>query len=125
MIVIAGLAAAAALNCSDPVAQAEMTQCAALDYQRADAALNQQWRATLAVMQAADRGVDRSYDKRPGYVAALLESQRAWLKFRDTECVVEGYLMRGGSAEPMVVAGCKAELTKERVKQLRSLAENN
>jgi len=59
----------------------------------------------------------------PGSFAALLESQRAWLKFREVQCRYEGYLVKGGTAEPLMVSGCKDELTKKRTKDLKSLLE--
>ena len=53
--------------------------------------------------------------------AALLASQRAWLAFRDRECVVEGGELAGGSAQGMVIANCRARLTTERTAQLATL----
>jgi uncharacterized protein YecT (DUF1311 family) len=122
MITLAILASAA-LNCADPMSQSEMTQCAAQDFARQDAALNAQWRVTLAKMQGYDRGIDRSYDKRPTYSASLITAQRAWIAFRDSHCALDGMKFRGGSGEPMLVYACKVDLTKERIKQLRELAE--
>jgi uncharacterized protein YecT (DUF1311 family) len=65
-----------------------------------------------------------SWDKRPSFYAALLAGQQAWLKFRDAHCLSAGYVMRGGSAEPMMVNACLATLTRARTKQLRELAES-
>jgi len=80
-----------------------------------------QYNIVAARMKQMDAGLDRTYDKRPGYFAAFLESQRAWLKFRDAHCVVEGYYARGGSMEPLMVNTCLEEVTKQRTEQLRSL----
>ncbi|MCJ8159584.1 lysozyme inhibitor LprI family protein [Sphingomonas sp. LaA6.9] len=126
MIAVAFLLMAAAQgpNCASPVTQADMNQCADRDYQAADAALNRQWKVTSEAMKTADREAG-AQDGRPGYAASLLEAQRAWLKYRDTHCVSEGYQARGGSMEPMLVSACRAELTKQRTEQLRKLAESN
>ena len=110
-------------NCSDPQTQSDMTQCAVMEYVRADAALSLQWSITATEMRRRDKDRTSEQDKRQGYYATLLASQRAWLAFRDTQCVVEGYEMRGGSGEPMLVAACKAELTRDRVTKLKQLAE--
>jgi uncharacterized protein YecT (DUF1311 family) len=59
-----------------------------------------------------------------GYFNALLESQRAWLKYRDAQCRFEGYLVRGGTAEPLMVNGCQEQLTKKRTQDLKSLLES-
>ena len=99
-----------------------MTRCAGVAYQAADAMLNRQWRVTLARMQAADRALPPTHDKRIGYVAALTEAQKAWLRFRDAECRIEGYQMRGGTGEAMVVNMCLETLTKARTKQLKDMA---
>ena len=117
------LLAAAPTNCAAPQTQSEMTECADREYRTADLVMNQQWCVTLKVVQEQDRELDRTYDKRPGYAAQLLASQRAWLQFRDSHCAIEGYAMRGGSAEPMLVSSCLAELTRMRTRQLRSVAE--
>jgi uncharacterized protein YecT (DUF1311 family) len=124
MILIAALALAAAEeepNCKDPRWQSEMNACAYIEYEKADAAMNAEWKPLLAIMKDRDKELERNGDGRPGYVAALLDGQRAWLKFRDTHCVSEGYFARGGSMEPMVINGCLEEVTKARTKQLHEL----
>ena len=110
-------------NCEKPVAQQEMNYCAGQDYEKADAALNAQWKKTAAEMKQRDADLDRTYDKRPGYFDTLLQAQRAWLKYRDAHCASEGYLFRGGSMEPLMVSTCKTALTEERTKQLQFLIE--
>jgi uncharacterized protein YecT (DUF1311 family) len=114
------LAAAAAASCSNPQTQAEMTRCAATAHQAADAEMTRQWKLRYAAMKRRD-AQDTSRGGGFGYAAALLESQRAWLKFRDTQCVIEGAEFIGGSARPMAQAQCKARLTRQRTAQLQSL----
>ena len=110
-------------NCEKPVAQQEMNYCAGQEYEKADAALNAQWKKTAAEMKQRDADIDRTYDKRPGYFDTLLQAQRAWLKYRDAHCASEGYLFRGGSMEPLMVSTCKTKLTEERTQQLQFLIE--
>jgi uncharacterized protein YecT (DUF1311 family) len=45
--------------------------------------------------------------------------------FRDKACEAEGAQYRGGSIEPMIVAGCLARLTRQRGEDLKALAETN
>lgn len=116
-------AAAQQPNCADPATQTEMNICAHRAFETADAALNAQWKITYARMKALD--AEGNTDGRPGYATVLLDGQRAWLKYRDAQCVSEGYGARGGSMEPMLVGLCRAELTKKRTEQLRELAESN
>lgn len=92
----------------------------ASSYQAADAALNVQYRRTLAQAQRRDRS-GRPADGGPSYAAALLAAQRAWLGFRDAECRIAGYQYRGGSAERTVHARCLVTLTRQRTDRLRTL----
>jgi uncharacterized protein YecT (DUF1311 family) len=105
-----------AVDCRDPVTQADMNECAARDFLAADVALNAAWGEALRVVRAADaEPVD---DGGPGYEETLREAQRGWVAFRDAHCRLEGYEARGGSMESMIYDGCRAELTRERVRQL-------
>jgi len=108
-------------NCKDPQTQSDMNICAGLDFKAADAEMTRAYDAAASKMKQMDATLDRTYDDRIGYFAALLQSQRDWLKFRDSYCVVEGYYARGGSMEPMLVSGCLEQVTKQRTDQLRSL----
>lgn len=110
-----------AWNCADPVQQQEMNWCAAQEFDAADAELNAQWSVTAAKMKEIDRAGDAN-DGRPGYFDQLLAAQRAWLTFRDEHCATQGYLARGGSLEPLLVANCRTALTQERTRQLYDLA---
>lgn len=96
---------------------------AGADFAGADAAMNVQYHATMGAMKKMD-GIDAPDAKSgPSYQDALLASQRAWLTFRDTECLAEGYHFRGGSAQNMAVVDCEATLTRARTAQLKALAE--
>ena len=119
-MIVALLLAAASPGCRAAVTQAAMTACARQDLQRADVALNRQWAETLAFMKKRDAGEPKP-GQGPGYAAALLDSQRAWIKYRDAECIIQGYAMRGGSAAPMAAAICLAGLTKTRTARLHEL----
>ena len=112
-----------AVDCDNAMAQPDLNACAYQEYERADAALNAQWKLTAAAMKAQDREFDRTQDNRPGYYDTLLAAQRAWITYRDKHCASEGYTMRGGSAEPMMISGCMRTLTEQRTKDLKALIE--
>jgi uncharacterized protein YecT (DUF1311 family) len=103
--------------------QSAMNFCAHRDYLKADRALNVQWTKTAAAMRAMDRGDFVPDDGRPGYFDTLLKSQRAWIAYRNAHCTSAGYQARGGTMEPMLVSFCLTDLTEQRIKQLRQLAE--
>jgi len=120
LLALAAATVAPSVNCHNAMTQFDMTQCAVREFEAADAALNAQWRATSAHMKQIDAQGDPG-DGRPSYIQALLDAQRAWLQFRDAHCRSAGYHARGGSMEPMLVAQCKAELTRQRTGQLKDL----
>lgn len=110
-------------NCADPQTQSEMNACAQIDFERADAALNAEYRRAIAHARASDReesGHRIEGDDRPGDEATLREAQRAWVAFRDAHCRLEGYEARGGSMESMIYDGCRAAVTRARIAQLRA-----
>ena len=107
------------VDCGNAMAQAELTFCAEQDWNGADDDLNDAYKAAMAVMKAVD--ADLPADQQ-GAAAHLKAAQRAWVTFRDEACAAEGYMMHGGSAEPMVIYGCRAGLTRERATGLWHLA---
>ncbi len=102
-------------DCTDPQDQNTMTRCAGLDYDKADKELNKLWPSIKASAEDSDKGAS---GEDGGYVKALMASQKAWIAFRDAECTWQGFESHGGSMEPMLVNGCLATLTRERIKQL-------
>lgn len=112
---------------SDQGIQQEMNICAANDFIAADQELNAAW----ALARAKMKELDKSYAEYPGphevspsgYFELLLSAQRAWLRYRDEHCKLEGYGARGGSLEPLLASTCKTALTKARTKELLELAE--
>ncbi|TXH83773.1 MAG: DUF1311 domain-containing protein [Rhizobium sp.] len=108
------------IDCAKAEAQTDLNICAALDFDTADKALNAQYKKTRAAMVAIDADLDNDMK---GAEKALIKAQRAWVDYRDGECEAQGFQARGGSMEPMLVSGCKADLTKERTKELKDLAD--
>lgn len=106
------------VDCSKAETQMDMNFCAAKDYEAADKALNAQWLLTKAMM---DR-VDTERGQKDG-AKKLVTSQRAWLAYRDAQCELDGHAMDGGSAQPLLVSSCLADLTRKRTDELKSLNE--
>ncbi|MDE1994746.1 MAG: DUF1311 domain-containing protein [Rhizobiaceae bacterium] len=108
------------VDCSNAQVQTEMNYCSEKDFDAADKALNVQYKKTRAAMQSVDGDLEE--DQR-GAEQALLKAQRAWVDYRDGECLAEGYQYEGGSMQPMVISGCKATLTRARTKELKALED--
>ena len=100
--------------------QAELNMCAYNDFAKADKELNTLWPQVKKFAVDGDAALEGN-DK--GYVKALLASQRAWIAYRDGQCELYGFQSRGGSMEPMLVSGCKAQMTEARIKELKSIME--
>jgi uncharacterized protein YecT (DUF1311 family) len=125
LFLLCGVSAAMAddeIKCNAEGNQQEMNACAYDDLADADATLN----ATYKKAMAFAKDQDESYKDQPdlqGAVAALKKAQRAWLDYRDGHCEGYGFGARGGSMEPMLVAGCQADLTKKRTAELKELMD--
>lgn len=114
-----------ALNCEEPQAQQEMNFCAARDFDEADAELNALYKKVRAAMAESDAEIATYSPELTGAVEALVKGQRGWIEYRDGHCEAYGFQARGGSMEPMLVSGCKAELTRTRTRELQSLIDDN
>jgi uncharacterized protein YecT (DUF1311 family) len=123
LLFAAAATTAADKECGD-LPQQPMNLCYLKHYERADAAMNAQWKIVVAAMKQADGEIDRTNDKQPGYYETLLAGQRAWLTWREKQCLLESFDMRGGSGQAMVHAMCMLRLTEERTQQLRELVES-
>jgi uncharacterized protein YecT (DUF1311 family) len=100
--------------------QAQMNAQAGNEWKAADAAMTAQWKRTYAYMKGRD-AANGSRGGGFGYAAATLESQRAWINFRDRQCTIEGGEFAGGSMQGVARAQCLTRLTRERTRQLGAL----
>lgn len=108
------------VDCKNPRAQIEMTYCAELDWQEADAELNAAYKAAMSSMKEIDANLPKDLRGATGF---LQDAQRSWIPFRDNACASYGFLARGGSMEPMLIYSCWAELTRKRTAELIELAQ--
>ena len=99
--------AAAKDVCDNAADQNTMNRCAEDAFDRADKTLNKVYADTMKGLD--DHGRD-----------LLKKSERAWIAFRDAECTYQNEANEGGSIYPMVDAGCRTTLTKDRIKQLQA-----
>ena len=105
-------------NCDDPQTTADMNQCADIAFQKADKELNALWPKWKAWAEQGDQDSGETNDY---YAKTLLASQRAWLAYRDAECLTAGLPMHGGTGEGPLIGDCRASMTEERVKSLKDL----
>jgi uncharacterized protein YecT (DUF1311 family) len=104
---IASTALAQKPNCITPQTQAEMNACAGLSFQTSDRELNRVYQALLPSLSGPRR-------------QKLVNAQLRWIQFRDHECTFYGSLAEGGSMQPMLITGCKDQLTQQRTTDLNA-----
>ena len=91
--------------------QAEITSLAGKMAAESDRKLNEVYRRLVASI-----GDDKQMKDK------LVAAQRAWVKFRDLECDLEGdVIARGGSMQPQIEAMGKDRLTEQRTETLEWL----
>ena len=88
----------------------EMINCILAETRRQDARLNENFKKLISEL-----GTERK--------KALVEAQRAWIKFRDTNC---GFYAdpEGGSAARMAANECILDSTVDRAKELQLLTSD-
>jgi len=108
------------VDCNNAQTQLDMTLCAKMDWEAADAELNAAYSEAMAAMKQTDSTLLADLK---GAAETLKAAQRAWIPFRDKACESYGFLARGGSMEPMLVLQCRADLTRQRTAELKELAQ--
>jgi uncharacterized protein YecT (DUF1311 family) len=109
------------VDCTNAQSQADMNYCAAMDYKTADDQLNAVYKQALKSQADLDKQNAEFDPNQAGALKALKKAQRAWIDYRDGECEGESYQAAGGTMQPMLEAGCDADLTRKRIKELQEL----
>ena len=107
-------------DCVDPQVQIEMNFCAGRDFQQADKELNAVWKTTMASIKGNEAELPPEFQGAPD---KLLAAQRLWIEFRDAHCESDAHSSIGGSIYPLLFHSCRANLTRERTKYLRTFAQ--
>ena len=113
-------AAAQEIDCANTMVQMELNQCAYQEWEAADVDLNAAYKRAIGLLQEWDANLP---EDEQGGADALKAAQRAWITFRDQACAAEGYAMKGGSAEPLLIYGCMRVLTEERTGHLTGMLD--
>lgn len=116
---------AEALKCGDDADNQTMIQCTHQDYQKADKELNDVYAKLMkSTKESFTPDITAGANQDPA--ADLKDAQKKWIAFRDANCRFAGTEMLGGTGQPLIVNGCLASMTKDRVKELKGfLGEGN
>ncbi len=108
------------IKCNAEGSTMEMAQCARDDFEKADKKLNKVYQKVLKSFAEMD---EETGDATPedSRVKRLKEAQRAWITFRDADCLLQSAENFGGSIEQITFPGCTATMTEARTKQLEAI----
>ncbi|MGZ3768077.1 MAG: lysozyme inhibitor LprI family protein [Bdellovibrio sp.] len=100
-----------------------MLDCISQDHDRKDKKLNDEYKALMA-------GLEKDVSKDGLEIRdRVLKAERAWIKYRDTSCKMDGIEMLGGTGESLIVGECLNKMTQERTNYLvglqKTLLSNN
>ncbi len=84
----------------------EVADCTGQQLDQENAALNATYKALTAELDDNEK-------------AKLVQAERSWIAFRDTECAFSASGEEGGTDWPVVLAACQLSLTSQRVKDLK------
>ncbi len=92
--------------CATAQTQTDMNVCAAGEYKKHDAAMNQIYQQLLAKLTD------------PQQKSLLVDAERAWIAYRDKQCAFQTSGSVGGSIHPMIEADCLDEKTNVHTAEL-------
>jgi len=106
------------LKCNPEGSNLEMATCANDSFKTADKDLNKLYAKLITEAKHDDKENTGGDQRFGGYESALRESQRAWIAFRDKDCLRQTTGEMGGSIRQIEYPACLEEMTKERIKEL-------
>ncbi len=112
-----------ALNCADPLFQAEMNMCAEADFKAAERDMAAAYELAIAQFREQDRAYAEEGPEFAGAEVALAESQKAWIASSGDFCAARSLTFFGGSMRPAVHFSCLAMITRSRTEELRWLLD--
>jgi uncharacterized protein YecT (DUF1311 family) len=99
-------------QCDSKGTTADVTECYAREYKKADAELNRVYTRALKDLDSAD-------------AAQLRKAQRAWISYRDGQCNAEYALWGGGTGGSAGHLHCLLKLTQQRIGYLEEFYEHS
>jgi uncharacterized protein YecT (DUF1311 family) len=104
------------IDCRNSTNTREQLYCAASELQKADNELNRLYQRTLRKLEKpSDEFADYRNARK-----AFIEGQRAWARFKKSDCEVAGYLNLKGSSQSSEIISCELAHTKNRIADLNT-----
>jgi uncharacterized protein YecT (DUF1311 family) len=99
----------------------EIDECGKLTLAKKDKELNAAYQKLMKSLVADDKSDTTDYAE---VRKKLLEAQRNWVKFRDSDCKGQLTLHANGTIRGAVYFGCLTERTEQRTKELLKWSES-
>ncbi|MFS2007811.1 lysozyme inhibitor LprI family protein [Duganella sp. CT11-25] len=103
-----------ALDCKNAVSTPDINECAAVEQKKAEDKLNKTYQD---VLKSLDEGKDPETKK------ALIEAQRAWVKFREADCKAVYQKSIGGTIRTVMYIGCMQNRAETRIQELKDYVQ--
>lgn len=101
------------VDCRDPNGTPEINYCAEVAYDDADKSLNRVYQQFRPTLSNAEREL-------------LTQAQRAWIRYRDTNCRFAVRSAAGGTGHQAYLNNCLERMTKVRTAQLeKQMSDRN
>lgn len=97
----------------------DQSECVQRLSEQVERDLNDQWRATLYVVKQENAENRREKANKPDLVQGLLQSQRAWLRYRQAQCGMISDQFAGGTGWGDYLTYCLIDLTRQRTYVLK------
>jgi uncharacterized protein YecT (DUF1311 family) len=122
-LLLASIGAAHADDCKDANTTVQMNECMMKQARSADATLNETYRRVMASFKGADDAASQSYPASTR--AALMDAQRAWVKYRDADCKAVYNQWKGGTIRDVMQLGCMKDRTEQRTRELKGFLQKS
>jgi uncharacterized protein YecT (DUF1311 family) len=107
-----------ALNCDNPETTLEMNMCGELDLKRAEIKLNNHYQLALKKLDEVSK-VDSLGAQKSTLKHQLMETQRLWVKFRESDCKTVYTLWSDGTIRNVMYLSCMRARAEQRAKELK------
>jgi len=90
--------------------------------EQTDHEMEAQLKETLSSLRQVDKETGEAKENRTPMVGALLNSQSAWLKYRNAQCEMISSQWSGGTGMGEIASTCLIELNRQRIEELEKLS---
>lgn len=101
----------------------EMYDCIANDLKVADEKLNQAFQKLISSFDITKDTLDFEKESLEAKKRRLIQAEKDWIAFRDSDCEFAGSTMYGGTGEKLIVMSCLLGRTEERLSELQHYYE--